>query len=549
MILVPQPTKCVLTGGESQLLPEHAQEFLATDLAPEAYRLTISSRAIRIEASAAAGFFYGRQTLQQCQAQRGAAGLACVMIEDAPAFPERGYMLDISRCRVPTMETLKRLIDLLCHFKYNQLQLYLEHTFAYVGHEQVWADSSPLTPDDIQQLDAYARERYIELVPNQNSFGHFERWLKHPEYQHYAECPDGFIHPISGVRKSVGSTLCPTDASLDLIRDLYAQLLPHFSSTKFNVGCDEPWELGQGRTAQLFPGKSRPELFFGFLEKIAAEVRQSGRELYFWADAALEHPEHLHQLPQQACAVLWGYEADHPFDRQCAQLRDAGIPFVLGPGDSTWLSFTGRYALAEQNIPAAARAAQRYGARGLLLTHWGDQGHAQPWPTLLPGLVLAGAHFWQPQQSEVSVAAALDRFIFQDSSATLGAWLCELGRLDARLGTARFNRSLLYGLLRHSPFPADSQEASDSIDFDQLEHEINSFEAKLERARPSCDDAQTLLAECGLMLDLLRAARTGSGAGVSAELKGSYQALWLTRYRAGGLAESLQGFHSQWEIG
>lgn len=543
MILVPQPKKCVLTGGVSQLSLEDAQECLVSDLPSEGYRLTISAPAIRIEASTAAGFFYGRQTLRQCEAQRDEMGFACVAIEDAPAFPERGYMLDISRCRVPTMETLKRLIDLLSQFKYNQLQLYTEHAFAYVGHEQVWAESSPLTPEDIQQLDTYAKDRFIELVPNQNSFGHFERWLKHPEYQHYAECPDGFVHPISGVRKDVGSTLCPTEASLDLIRDLYAQLLPHFSSTKFNVGCDEPWELGQGRTAELFAGKSRAELFFGFLEKIAAEVSESGREMYFWADAALEHPEHLHQLPEQACAVIWGYEADHPFDRQCAQLRDAGIPFVLGPGDSTWLSFTGRYALAEQNIPAAAQAAQCYGARGLLLTHWGDQGHAQPWPTLLPGLVLAGAHFWQPQESAVPVAAALDRFVFQDSGATLGAWLCELGRLDTRLGTARFNRSLLYGLLRDSPFPNDLQEARESIDFNRLDNEINRFNAKLERAQPSCDDAQTLLAECRFMIDLLRTASGGLVAGVSTELKCSYEERWLTRYRSGGLAESLQRFH------
>lgn len=543
MILVPQPTQCAFTGGKSQLSPRDAQEHSAADLPAEGYRLTITPDVIRIEASTPAGFFYGRQTLQQCMGQGGEGGLPCLVIEDAPAFPERGYMLDISRCRVPKMETLQRLIDLLAHFKYNQLQLYTEHTFAYAGHEQVWRESSPLTPEDIRELDTYAKARHIELVPNQNSFGHFERWLKHPEYQHYAECPDGFIHPISGQRKEVGSTLCPNDSALELIRDLYGQLLPHFSSSKLNVGCDEPWELGQGRSAEQFPGKSRAQLFFGFLEKIGAEVRAAGRELYFWADAALEHPECLDQIPPQACAVLWGYEADHPFDLQCSQLREAGIPFVVGPGDSTWLSFTGRYALAEQNIPAAARAAQRHGARGLLLTHWGDQGHAQPWPTLLPGLVLAGAHFWQPQPGEVPVAAALDRFVFQDRSEVLGAWLCELGRLDARLGSARFNRSLLYGLLRQSPFPDDPAEASQSIDFEQLERALTAFEAQLQQARPSCADAATLLAECGLMLDLLRQACAGTAAATSAELQRRYQQLWLTRYRPGGLAESLAGFH------
>ena len=58
-------------------------------------------------------------------------------------FEHRAYMLDISRDRVPTMETLKLIVDILARYRYNQLQLYTEHTFQYEGHEDVWEDSSP----------------------------------------------------------------------------------------------------------------------------------------------------------------------------------------------------------------------------------------------------------------------------------------------------------------------------------------------------------------------------------------------------------------------
>ena len=47
-----------------------------------------------------------------------------------------------------------------------------EHTFAYRNHRAVWEHASPLTAQDILELDAFCRARYIELVPNQNSFGH-----------------------------------------------------------------------------------------------------------------------------------------------------------------------------------------------------------------------------------------------------------------------------------------------------------------------------------------------------------------------------------------
>ena len=104
-------------------------------------------------------------------------------------------MLDISRCKVPTLTTLKTLIEQFADLKYNQLQLYTEHTFAFTDHETVWRDASPLTASDILELQAHCQAHYIELVPNLNSFGHFERWLRHSEYRAYAECPDGFIHP------------------------------------------------------------------------------------------------------------------------------------------------------------------------------------------------------------------------------------------------------------------------------------------------------------------------------------------------------------------
>ena len=71
-----------------------------------------------------------------------------------------------------------------------------------------------MTHEEIREIDAYCEDRGIELVPNQNSFGHMERWLKHEQYKEIAECPEGFDHPISGWRK-FGSTLHPSKESLN----------------------------------------------------------------------------------------------------------------------------------------------------------------------------------------------------------------------------------------------------------------------------------------------------------------------------------------------
>ncbi len=58
-------------------------------------------------------------------------------------FDIRGYMLDISRCKVPTMEQFRRIISVLEAFGYNEFQLYTEHTFAYAGQAKLWTSCSP----------------------------------------------------------------------------------------------------------------------------------------------------------------------------------------------------------------------------------------------------------------------------------------------------------------------------------------------------------------------------------------------------------------------
>ena len=122
------------------------------------------------------------------------------------AVPALGFMLDVSRGRVPTMPALFRLADRLRLLGFAQLQLYVEHTFAFPGHEDAWRGASPLTAEEIRALDTHCRARGVELVPNLNSFGHVERWLKHEKYKPLAECPDGFYHELFKMRRPASAS-------------------------------------------------------------------------------------------------------------------------------------------------------------------------------------------------------------------------------------------------------------------------------------------------------------------------------------------------------
>ena len=213
--------------------PKQSLLFIRLDKSthPEGYRLKISPSRIILSAKQTVGAFRGLQTLSQIINLQGTKQhIPCMEIEDFPTLKRRGFMLDVSRCKVPTMESVFSLIDLLAAVHINELQLYIEHTFAFSNHQTVWKESSPFSADEIKAIDCYCKDRFIELVPNFNSFGHFERWLCHERYKSMAECPNGFRREEPFMIRDHGSTLKPNQESLNFINSLYSEYLPNFSS-------------------------------------------------------------------------------------------------------------------------------------------------------------------------------------------------------------------------------------------------------------------------------------------------------------------------------
>ncbi|MBV8780024.1 MAG: family 20 glycosylhydrolase, partial [Phycisphaerae bacterium] len=377
LLFLPMPRSTQRTGGECLGNAERAEVRIDRSVAPpQGYRLTIGRHGILIVAADEAGAFYGRQTLQQLSMHLSA--LPCCIIDDWPDFAARGVMLDVSRDKVPTMATLFALIDRLASWKINQLQLYIEHTFAYRDHQEVWKDASPFTADEIRALDDYCRKRFIELVPNQNSFGHMERWLKHARYLPLAEAPDGAQTPW-GFYWNGPFSLCPTDPkSIPFLAGLYDELLPNFRSGLFNVGCDETFDIGAGRSAAAVKERGVHAVYLDFLESVYKLVQERGRRMMFWGDIIRHAPELLPALKERlpnAIAMVWNYEAETTFDADGAMFASVGVPFYVCPGTSSWCSIAGRTDVMRANARSAAIEGKRHGAIGYLMTDWGDYGH------------------------------------------------------------------------------------------------------------------------------------------------------------------------------
>ncbi|MBU6409490.1 MAG: beta-N-acetylhexosaminidase [Verrucomicrobia bacterium] len=418
----------------------------------EFYSLVISKTGVEISCSEPAGRRAALATLRQLPRQFGRR-LPCLEIKDWPDFARRGVMLDISRGRVPKLKTLTELADHLADFKINELQLYTEHTFAYRRYKAVRRGWGALTAKEIQRLDAHCRAAGIDLVPNQNSFGHLRHFLEQPRLSKLAEVSAPYEEP-GGKFVRRPSTLAPGHpGAMKFLRGLYDELLPNFSSRLFNVGCDEPWDLGRGRSKILCREKGAGRVYLDFLEKIHREVSRRGKTMMFWGDIILKHPKLIPKLAGNRpglIALNWGYEAAHPFERQAAQFAKSKIPFYVCPGTSSWQTLIGRHDNALANLRRAARAGQKHGAAGFLVTDWGDGGHPQPlavsWPMLAAGVALA----WNERGLDsAALISALGRDVFGNVEIARAAY--HLGFIHRKLGVSAPNETPLGTVIAAPP--------------------------------------------------------------------------------------------------
>lgn len=391
------------------------------------YRLCVKPEGITIDAADATGVLYAVETLVQILKTHGSC-LPAQRVSDAPAFAVRGVMLDVSRNRIPTMAEFERILDTLCSLKFNHLQLYTEHTFAYAGHEEVWRGFSPLTPDEIRRLDESCAQRGIALVANQNCFGHLVPWLSKPRYAHLAETHGDWMFDLWP--RSGAFSLCPTDpASLTFIEGLLDELLPCFTQPMVNIGCDEVYDIAYGRSKHEVDKIGRPAVYMRFVNQVVQACRQRGRTAQFWADIALSYPGCLADIPSDVTSLAWGYEADSPFEQWGERLK--GRPFWVCPGTSSWRSLTGRTQERCGNIEVAARAGLQYAASGFLVCDWGDSGHHQQWPITLNALAQASQAAWNPAATVNLAAVSLH--CFDDPTLLVASWLNELGDADLPL--------------------------------------------------------------------------------------------------------------------
>lgn len=256
----------------------------------EAYELTSAATGVVIAAARPAGLFYGVQTLRQllpASIEHGAAlrrmlTVPEARIVDAPRYAWRGAMLDVSR-HFLAADDVKRFVDAMALYKLNRLHLHLSDDQGWRIEIASWPNltrhggSSEVgggaggyyTQAQLRDLVAYARDRYVEIVPEIDVPGHTNAALaSYPELN----C-DGVAPPLyTGTRVGFSALCVSRDETYRFLADVVREI-GAITGPWFHIGGDEVERL------------THPQ-YLAFVTRTQSIVRAAGKTMIGWGEIA-----------------------------------------------------------------------------------------------------------------------------------------------------------------------------------------------------------------------------------------------------------------------
>ena len=355
----------------------------------QAYKLTVSHNFIRMEATTATGLFYATQSLKQLYRysfiiNKGKIFIPCMTITDWPNFKIRAWQDDISRGPIVSMEYLKHLIPQMAECKINAFSLYTEHTFKTKCHPDI-APTDAFTAEEIKELEEFCRPYHIQIIGNQQCFGHFEEILCNPFYSHLADTKWN----LNPAKKE----------TYKFLEDHLREVARAYKSPYFNINCDETESLGQGYAKAYVDSIGAETVYYQHINRVNRMLRPYRKRVMMWGDIADKHLEILENLDKDIFLIAWSYVGIDSFDEFLQPYVKSGRNYFVAPGVSLSERVWPKHYEFKSNIANLCRDGYKNGALGVINTCWDDFGESLT-NCALYGLALGAETSWNPTTTQ-----------------------------------------------------------------------------------------------------------------------------------------------------
>ena len=481
------PNKTLFSRGTVK--GKHYIELVKTDRldvkenTDQAYKLTIKRNSIRMEATTSAGLFYASQSLKQLyryaflKSPKENVAIPCMTITDWPNFKIRAWQDDISRGPIVSMDYLKRLIPQMAECKLNAFSLYTEHTFKTKCHPDV-APTDAFTAEEIKELEDFCKPYHIQIIGNQQCFGHFEEILCNPFYSDLADTKWN-LNPAK-------------EESYKFLEDHLKEVAKAYKSPYFNINCDETECLGQGNAKAYVDSIGAETVYYQHINRVNKMLRPYRKRVMMWGDIADKHPEILDNLDKDIFLIAWSYDGRDDFNDFLQPYVKSGRKFFVAPGVSLSERVWPKHYEFKANIANLCRDGYKNGALGVINTCWDDFGESLT-NCALYGLAYGAEMSWNAVSTkERHTEANFTNHFFESTFDTLINYLDSISEISKIDDIGKFS-ALTEPITPFYPSQiTDSTEKANQLLYEKLNHlELIEWATveKIEKNRGMIDNA------------------------------------------------------------
>ena len=330
------------------------------------------------------------------------------------AFKKFGVMIDCSRNAVMTVSTFKKAVDILSDLGYNTIRLYTEDTYEVDGEPYFGYLRGRYTKDELKEMDKYASEKGVELIPCIQTLAHLGTLFKYEDYK-----------PINDIEKAL---FVGEERTYKLIDNMFKTISECFSTKNVHIGMDEARKLGRGKYFDKNGLVDPAKIMKQHLDKVLELAKKYSFQCEIWGDMYMESAyggRYVHTkdesarvqplVPQNLKLCYWDYyhtEISH-YEACIDCHKKLSDNVSVAGGIWTWKGFcpNNRYSL--EIGESAIKACLNKGIDEFYFTLWGDGGGECMFFSALPSLI-AGAEFAKGNFDILSIKAIFKQKIGVD---------------------------------------------------------------------------------------------------------------------------------------
>lgn len=298
-------------------------------------------------------------------------------VEEKIRFKYLGIMLDVARNRVMRVESVKRYIDYLAALGFNSVMLYLEDVFHMEKYPRFGYMRGRYEVEDLKAIDDYAYELGVEVIPNIESLGHMEQYLRWNE-----------ADPIKDTNKCL---LVGVPETYEFLDEMLKTMRMAFRSDRIHLNIDETQGLGTGAYAKKFGNKEGNEILYDHLEKLDEIVRKynyqpiMSSDMFFrklsptggyYSPASRLTKEMVERVPDNMTICYWDYyhteKKDYDYFMEEHKVFERPIQFYGSVW--TWEGLIEDTEFTHQVSVPAMLSCLEHGVDDVFITMWGDDG-------------------------------------------------------------------------------------------------------------------------------------------------------------------------------